>query len=272
MPIQCATAQFRQTNGQILILQPSNANDPFALPAANPEAYHCDVAQLFSHLAQWRDDYPGGRPFPHVVVDDFLRPQALRAVIASFPALAAPIWKYKHVETSRKHHCSTEDLMPVVIRDVLRELNSQRMILWLEELTGIRGLLPDPLLFGGGIFAIERGGYLKVHVDFNLHPHTGLERRLNLLLYLNDDWREDYGGHLELWEKGAAAPAKRVLPIANRCVVFSTGEHSYHGHPAPLTCPLGRLRICLSVYFYTSGRPPGEQAPAHSTLYIRTPG
>jgi Rps23 Pro-64 3,4-dihydroxylase Tpa1-like proline 4-hydroxylase len=164
-----------------------------------------------------------------------------------------------------------EDNMPPVIRDVLRELNSQRMIAWLETLTGIPGLLPDPLLFGGGMFAIERGGFLKVHVDFNMHPHNGLDRRINLLLYLNEDWQEEYGGQLELWRKDAPKPDVSILPLANRCAIFSTNEISYHGHPTPLNCPEGRSRNCLSLYYYTRGRPKEEQAPAHNTIYIDTP-
>jgi hypothetical protein len=119
---------------------------------------------------------------------------------------------------------------------------------------------------------IVRGGKLGVHVDFNKHPHTKLDRRLNLLIYLNRDWEEEHGGHFELWDTEGKEFRKRVLPVFNRCVVFSTTEVSYHGHPHPLQCPEGQSRKSLAMYYYSNGRPASEVAARHSTVFLNTDG
>ena len=114
------------------------------------------------------------------------------------------------------------------------------------------------------------GGLLKVHADFNLHQRLGLERRLNALLYLNRDWSDTYGGHLELWNRTMSRCERRVAPVFNRCVVFATSDSSFHGHPEPLSCPPGRSRRSIALYYYTAprqGRPPA----AHSTLFRARP-
>src|SRR5438034_178076 len=80
----------------------------------------------------------------------------------------------------------------------------------------------------------EPGGFLKVHVDFNVHPKLKLDRRLNMLIYLNKEWREEWGGDLELWDADRTMCRKKIAPLFNRTVVFSTGDSSFHGHPHPL--------------------------------------
>ena len=158
-------------------------------------------------------------------------------------------------------------------RALLYQLNSSVFIDFLETLTGIRGLIPDPHFWGGGVHQIVRGGFLKVHTDFNRHPRLKLDRRLNLLLYLNPEWQEEWGGHLELWDRGMAKCGKRILPIFGRCVVFSTTDFSNHGHPDPLNCPEGMTRKSLALYYYSNGRPSSETAGKHySTSFRRRPG
>jgi hypothetical protein len=119
------------------------------------------------------------------------------------------------------------------------------------------------------------GGYLDVHADFNVHPRTKLLRRLNVLLYLNPGWRDDYGGELELWDRGMTRCVVRIAPLFNRCVVFTTSDESFHGHPHPLATPPGVTRKSLALYYYSlapgarnSGRNQG-----HNTLFMpRPPG
>jgi 2OG-Fe(II) oxygenase superfamily len=120
---------------------------------------------------------------------------------------------------------------------------------------------------GGGLHQISRGGKLAVHVDYSHHPQNGLFRRLNLLLYMNRDWPEGYGGNLELWSADLKTCEARILPVFNRCATFATSEISYHGHPAPLTCPADRTRNSLSLYYYTKEPPAGKQGVTHNTLF-----
>jgi hypothetical protein len=145
---------------------------------------------------------------------------------------------------------------------------------FLQELTGINEtLLPDPYLIGGGYHEIKPGGLLKVHADFNKHEMTMLDRRINLLVYLNKDWAESYGGHFELWDKKMTRAYKKVLPVFNRIAIFSTTDFSYHGHPDALNCPPDRSRKSIALYYYSNGRPKSELSDkAHSTLFVNRAG
>lgn len=215
--------------------------------------------------------YTAADPFPHVVIDDFLPPEILEAVLGEFPGPGAIDWKRFEDGTGRKLATRDESQFGSTTLALMHHLNSSRFLTFLEKLTGVEGLIPDPYLEGGGLHQIERGGFLKIHADFNKHPKLKLDRRLNLLLYLNKGWQESYGGSLELWTPEMDRCTK-VLPIFNRCVVFSTTDFSFHGHPEPLTCPEGVARRSIALYYYSNGRPASELSAAHSTLYQRRPG
>jgi len=108
---------------------------------------------------------------------------------------------------------------------------------------------------------------LAIHADFNRHRAYSLDRRLNLLLYLNKDWREEYGGHLQLWNRDMTRCEAKVLPVFNRVMIFSTTDFTYHGHPDPLQCPEGMTRKSLALYYFSNGRPAEEVSDGHSTLF-----
>lgn len=222
---------------------------------------HADPAAL-------APSYRAAEPFPHIVIDGLFDDDALNAVLRDFPRPGETRWVEFDSPTEKKlgyYHERTR--ITDTIRDFLYAMNSFEMLLFLETLTGIEGLIPDPYFGGGGLHQIEPGGFLKVHADFNVHPKLKLDRRLNLLIYLNHDWSEEYGGHLELWNRDMSACRARILPIFNRSVIFSTTDESFHGHPHPLTAPAGRTRKSVSLYYYTNGRPREEQSPAHDTIF-----
>lgn len=206
-------------------------------------------------------------PFPHIVIDDFLPERVLDAVLMEFPGPNDANWHHFDDPTGNKFASLHEDKLPPQTRTIIHELNSSNFLTAMEVLTGIQGLVPDPHLDGGGLHQIDPGGFLKIHADFNWNDRLKLDRRLNLLLYLNRDWIDEYGGHLELWDRNMNRCVQRILPIFNRCVIFETTDWSYHGHPDPLTCPVSSSRKSLALYYYTRGRPDHEISPSHSTLY-----
>src|SRR4029078_5720896 len=139
----------------------------------------------------------------------------------------------------------------VLVVTLFAELNNRAFLGFLEALTGIEGLIPDPHFEGGGLHETKRGGHLGVHADFNVHERLGLERRLNLLIYLNEDWEDEYGGSLELGDKDMSECAVEVKPIFARGVIFNHALDSFHGHPDPLSCPPDRSRRSIATYYYT---------------------
>jgi Rps23 Pro-64 3,4-dihydroxylase Tpa1-like proline 4-hydroxylase len=236
------------------------------------EAFYFDPDYLSDVSALHSAGYKAAKPFPHVVIDDFLPEAVAQRILDEFPSPGADDWYRFQRGTERKLQTTAELGIGPVARQVLNQFNSSAVIDFLETLTGVEHLVPDPHYSGGGLHQIERGGFLKVHADFNHHPRLDLERRLNLLLYLNRDWRDEWGGHLELWDTTMTSVVQRIAPTFNRCVVFSTTSFAYHGHPDPLKCPEGVTRKSMALYYYTKDRPPEELMPAHTTRFQRRPG
>ena len=243
-----------------------------SVAARAAENFHFDRDQLLSIADGKSDAYASARPFPHVVIDDLLPEEVLEEVLAEFPSPEQADWFAFDSPLERKLATKDDAAMGEATRHVLAELNSAAFVDFLERLTGIDGLVPDPHFVGGGLHQIERGGHLKVHADFNRHPRTSLERRLNLLVYLNRDWKDEYGGALELWNREMTAPEAQILPLFNRCVVFSTTDTSFHGHPEPLTCPEGMTRKSMALYYYSKDPPSEAPGGEHNTLFQARPG
>ena len=152
------------------------------------------------------------------------------------------------------------------------QLNTAPFIQFLEKLTGISGLIPDPYYTGGGMHQTKRGGFLGVHVDFNKYEQLGLYRRINVLLYLNENYKPEYGGALELWDDAMETCHEKIDPIFNRCAIFTTSENSHHGHPDALNFPEGITRKSLAWYYYTVNPGKAEDDKAHTTLFKPRPG
>jgi len=218
------------------------------------------------------EEYKNNKPFPHIYIDNFLPAEAAEAALRDFPEPKQLAWSEFNSPNEKKLAFDVVERLPSSVRDVLYFLNSRPMIQFLEVLTGIQGAIPDPYYVGGGLHQIKRGGKLGVHADFNYHTKLKLDRRINLLIYMNKDWKEEYGGHFELWNRDMTCAEQKVLPLFNRCAIFSTTSTSFHGHPTPLACPPDRTRKSIATYYYSNGRPEEEAHEAHSTLFQETPG
>lgn len=217
------------------------------------------------------EEYKNNKPFPHIYFDNFLPGEAAEAALRDFPGPKQLTWSEFNNPNEKKLAFDVVERLPAPDRDVLYFLNSRPMLRFLEVLTGIEGIIPDPYYSGGGLHQIKRGGKLEVHADYNYHAKLKLDRRINVLIYLNKDWKEEYGGHFELWNGEMTRAEQKILPLFNRCAIFSTTSFSYHGHPTPLACPPDRTRKSFATYYYSNGRPEEEVSEAHSTLFQHRP-
>jgi len=219
-----------------------------------------------SNLNKSAETYRSAEPYPHIVIDNFLPVSVLETVIEAFPRPDSDFWNERIKEAYQVKLASNNvDGAPPPIRDLMYQLNSATVLKSLETLTGEGPLISDPFFDGGGLHQIERGGHLSIHSDFAKPRHLPIFRRLNLIIYLNKDWKEDFGGSLELWSRDGKEKVKSVLPIANRAVIFTTDTTSFHGHPEPVNCPPNMSRRSLALYYY-SVQPP---ARAHNGTTTR---
>jgi hypothetical protein len=216
------------------------------------------------------EQYSNNSPFPNLSFEDFFNKEFLDLVLEEFPDLSSRAdYKFNNQNEAKLATKGEYKLGPNA-KTFIRFLNSQPFLDFLSNLTGIENLLPDPTLAGGGYHEIKPGGFLKIHSDFNKHPVYRLDRRINVLIYLNKDWPEEYGGHFELWNEDMTECVKKISPKFNTLALFSTTSKSYHGHPNPLTCPASRSRKSIALYYYTNGRPQHEVEEFledHSTIF-----
>ncbi len=153
---------------------------------------------------------------------------------------------------------------------IFAELRSPQFVQWLAGVTQIPALVPDPDLHGGGLHQGPDGSYLDVHADFNIHPQSGLYRRLNLLVYLNPRWEPQWQGYLELWSRDMQQCRQSIEPILNRCLIMETHDYAFHGYKE-LRLPAGVTRKSLASYYYSPDRSEKQTEASHNTLFQLRP-
>lgn len=219
-------------------------------------------------------EFGSALPFKHICIDDFFSEELANDVAAQFPTAAS---REANRYGAAGEKAVREDLMPLgpVFRSLHRYLGSPAFVDWLSTITGIKGLQYDLTNYGGGTHENFDGRDLRPHVDFNFHPVTKLHRRLNLIVYFNEDWDPAWGGSLSLYSdpRDPLAPVVEYEARYNRCVIFETSERSWHGFDR-INLPLAqkhRSRRSLSIYFYTYERPDDEVYAEHTTFYVPRP-
>ena len=227
------------------------------------------------NIHQLREEFATAEPFPHIVIDNFLSEEVLAQILAEFPEPDSKLFTWKsNDKNSIKLMCQDRELikqLPTVDK-VIDILNSRTFLDELADITNMPTLYGDDELAGGGLHQIKAGGFLQLHVDFNVADTLpDLYRRLNIILFLNEKWDSSWNGQLELWNKDCTECIVSVEPVLNRAVIFDTQPSGdklpWHGHPAPLTCPEGVTRKSLALYYYTKEPSTSILSEKHRTLY-----
>ena len=204
-----------------------------------------------------QSNYLNANPYPHIVLENFFNDDFLNQILDEFPDLKTIINSEEYSNKNEvKFSNNKYENFPKNIKYFFDFLNSKTFLLFLQRITSIKeSLVSDPYLMGGGLHEIKKGGVLKVHTDFNRHPIFNLDRRINVLIYLNKNWKKEYGGNLELWDKNMNKCIKKIQPLFNSMVIFSTTDFSNHGHPDPIECPKDISRKSIALYYFSKGRP-----------------
>jgi Rps23 Pro-64 3,4-dihydroxylase Tpa1-like proline 4-hydroxylase len=199
-------------------------------------------------------------PFQHIVIDNFLPDNLANDCLNSFPNIESDVWEHSNnedVEIKLRTKWKSEfDIPDGGILQAIRIFNSSIFLKAMSETLGIEKLMPDPYFSGGGLNATVRGGLLDVHVDGNYHDASGLNRRVNAILYLNPEWESSWGGEFGIYDNTGDNCLKEVAPLFNRLVIFDTHDKSFHGLPNPLNFPEDNPRRSIILYYYTKDARP----------------
>ena len=237
-------------------------------------AMDTDTLQLDPEIAKTvgknaSESYRGKQPYPYGGFDDFLPTEVLDRVLEELQTLPEAETTFNRPQEKLKTSYVPERL-PTYTRNLFYVLNSRPFVQFLENMTGIKGLIPDPYFAGGGVHVVGNGGHLDIHADFNHNAILNLERRLNVLIYLNKDWEKDFGGSFEIWNHEMTEMVESFVPLFNRMVCFNTGSTTWHGNPTPVNHPEGKPRMSLALYYYTATWDGTKRS--HTTLFKPRPG
>ncbi len=221
-----------------------------------------------------RASFQSAEPFRHVIIPSLLEPAFLREVCAAYPGYAEAKQlagaEFRRVNENLKLQITDQSRFPEPVRMLHWILASDEFRARLSRITGIENILADPALRGAGMHVMGASGRLDVHVDFNLLDRGALHRRLNILVYLCEDWDPAWGGAVDLWDRDVKLRAGALAPDAGSCLIFNTGEHSWHG-VTQISCPKDRTRNSFAAYYYTEAAPT-DAGIAHSTVFRPRPG
>lgn len=233
---------------------------------------YIDIERVKRDLSLFKKEWNQKKPFRYLFFDDFLFADKAEVLLGEYPSVDEDVWgKTTYINQKNKFQ-KNKFIKDSIIDNVFKELNHPVFLTLLSEITGIDNLIADKDLFGGGLHQSTNGAFLDVHVDYNIHPETKLHRMLNVLLYMNKNWKTSYEGHLELWDMGAGEILEKIAPQFNRLAMFETNQISYHGHPHPLNTPKGVTRKSLATYYYAEKRLEESNVAEHNTKYVNTTG
>ncbi len=255
----CGLEKIKQEPAQFKLKEPRDMRiTGFKKSIYRTECAGLDFKESINDIKSLHQKYASSRPFPHVIFDNFLNNELISKVQFEINNFQDWDGEKNFYGSKEERHCGSINKIPPTSRALIQELNGPDFLKFLEDLTGIDNLIPDPYLLGGGYQSIGTGGFLKIHADFNWHQKLQAHRRINLLLYLNEGWNKDWGGCLELWDSKMQNCELKIPPISNRLVIFNTTDISFHGHPDALECPLSIRRNSIALYYYTTTKPETE--------------
>jgi 2OG-Fe(II) oxygenase superfamily len=214
------------------------------------------LSDLLSVADKHRAAYEATQPWPHLVLNGLVDPDFVAAAETQELTRALGL---EVQEGPGIMKAESPEVIGEATKEILNSLLAPEFIAFLERLTGIAGLTTDPSFVRSGIHVLPPGAFQALHRDFRRHPTTGQYHRVKALVYLNSNWKQEYGGELELWPpKTSASGMRRIWPEAGKVVIYETRPNWYHGIE-PVKCPPGRARLSLAVSFYTEQPGPHDR-------------
>ena len=194
--------------------------------------------------------FNNAEPFEHIIIPNFLNEKYAELLHTQFPQdIDSSNWHKYYNPIELKYANDNIEHFPEELKQLFYLLSTKEISEKFSKLSNIQDLEHDPYLHGAGLHVHPRDGRLHVHLDYEKHPHLNKERRLNLILYLTKDWKPEWNGDTQLWDKDMTKCIVRSHVQFNSAIIFKTNETSWHGVPENITCPEGMLRKTFAYYY-----------------------
>jgi hypothetical protein len=192
-------------------------------------------------------------PFEHIIIENFFNNEYVEMLENNFPSINNPEW-FRYYNPIENKYAMNNFNNNIIYNKLFEILQSDITINYVKKITGYNDLEKDDYLHGAGLHYHSTGGKLDMHLDYSIHPLSGKERRVNLIVYLNKDWKEEYNGDIQLWDENFTKPVKKIYPNYNRAILFKTSDISWHGLPTPIRCPNNNGRKSIAIYYVSEPR------------------
>jgi len=206
---------------------------------------------LFKYKDVKKELFFSSKPFPNIELNNLWDNKLLEECFKEIENLKHWDGEKNFFAAKKRLYSTQHKYFPDNVKKVFNELCSQKFINWLESFTNEKQLIPDINFTAGGVSSVGNGGFLKIHADPYWNPRVKLFMRITLVVYLNNDWKDEWGGHLEFWNQDMTACEKKIKPVLNNMIIFSNNDRNYHGHPDPLKVPKNIRRNNLIMYYYS---------------------
>lgn len=216
-------------------------------------------------ISKLRNDFASSVPYKHLVIDNFLRVDVAESLYANFPAYDIFNKKYDGLNERKAEGSNFEDF-DALFTELRKEVSSPEFNDFISQITGVKEVFVTDDAMGSGLHQGKAGSFLDIHIDFSMHHLANVYRRLNLLIFFNKEWKDEWAGHTELWNADMTECVKKVRPDFNRAVIFATTGKSYHGY-GKINPPENITRKSFYTYFYTSQ--PGEQNESYNDTIFK---
>jgi Rps23 Pro-64 3,4-dihydroxylase Tpa1-like proline 4-hydroxylase len=221
---------------------------------------------LTTNVFEDEQEFKTAKPFPMKVIDNFLPENVAHSMFDEIQSVDKSLWKHFTRNGSNMYELNKMELTPLAF-EVMGYLHSKNALDSLEKITGIKGLIPDPHLVGAGYSIAMPGDTLQPHTDFNWNDTLKLHRAMSLIIYLTPDWKPEWNGGLDFYDKTRTNVESHVDCLFNRCLIWQYNKFGWHGHINPLNCPEDKPRTTFRLFYYTSNSSYLEDDPPHRSQY-----
>ena len=230
------------------------------------------LANNLETLSALKESFQNGDPIHHIYESSFFSEKDVMTILSHWPSLQDERWhtlqRMIQFGVGKKLEISSLEKMPQPISALLKQLQTKEFIQAVEYITGIPNLKSDMDLYGGGIVYTPSGGFLKIHADFNYYDKIKLYRRVNLIIYMNEEWNPDWKGGLQLWSSDMKEKKQEYLPFLNHFILFRVNDKAFHGYPEPLACPETVGRKSINLYYYSEEPDTHQDKEPHKTIWM----
>lgn len=225
-----------------------------------------------------KETFNGAHCYPHCYIDNFLNEEEALKCQNEILNIKNEEWDRYENPFEGKYTLRNKNNLPENCSNLFNKLISDETLETLSKIVGVK-LYNDPTKNWWGIHKYKDGDHLDIHSDAGCHPLTGQKKHITLGIYLSKNWKEENGGHLEVWSGNSVINddaeiykcKNKILPIFNRMIMFSNTNNAWHGNPEPVKIKNDEVRIFLTLSYLSEEHEEPMDNKRQKAFFVKRP-